>query len=691
MPELAARLRALHVPGDPLLLLNAWDAASARVVAAAGLPAVATTSSGLARALGHDDGQDAPVDEVLAVVRRVVAAVPGVPVTADLEAGYGLEPADLAERLLATGAVGCNLEDTDHAAGGGALRDAEQHAAYLAGRARGGARPRPQRPRRRPPPRRRGSPAGRLGAALDRARRYADAGADCVYPIALGDEAALEAFVARAGVPVNALLDARLAAARAPGRARGRARQRRRRALRGRPAAARGARRPPPRRATRRRSPTTDGVALPARGAARPARHAVRRARPRRRRRARDAGRVGARRRARPGSSRWRRRASRPRSTRPSATRSSAACARVCADRGARAARRRRDERHPHDDRAARAAGRRARRRRVARGGPVLRAALGGRASSPTSRPWRRARRCRSSSTTSRTAPAAASGAAALLELADVDGVAGLKQAVGALDADTLEVLAGAGDRLAVLGGDDPFLLPVVLMGGTGAIAASSHLCTARFAAMLAHGARRRGGRGPRPRGGAAGARPGAVLRALPRRPEGGAARGGPPPHARTSGCPWPTRRRGATARALQAARDRPHRADVRSSGARSPALHRLRRGQRAHRLRPHGAAGGVRARPAGHGPEGVRRAARAARAPRGHRRRDARRGRPRAGLPRAARDPPLPRRDGPARARPRRPRPRPLRRRRGARLDRRARRRRAARATSRRCRASAR
>ena len=81
-------------------------------------------------------------------------------------------------------------------------------------------------------------------------------------------------------------------------------------------------------------------------------------------------------------------------------------------------------------------------------------------------------------------------GAAALLELAGVDGVAGLKQAVGALDADTLEVLAGAGDRLAVLGGDDPFLLPVVLMGGTGAVAASSHLCTGRFATMLAHGAR---------------------------------------------------------------------------------------------------------------------------------------------------------------------------------------------------------
>jgi 2-methylisocitrate lyase-like PEP mutase family enzyme len=204
MPELAARLRALHVPGDPLLLLNAWDAASARVVAAAGLPAVATTSSGLARALGRDDGQDAPVDEVLAAVRRVVAAVPGVPVTADLEAGYGLEPAELAGRLLATGAVGCNLEDTDHAAGGRTLRGPAQQAAYLAG-VRAAAPDLVLNARVDVHLRAVGEPAARLDAALDRARRYADAGADCVYPITLGDEAALEAFVARAGVPVNAL------------------------------------------------------------------------------------------------------------------------------------------------------------------------------------------------------------------------------------------------------------------------------------------------------------------------------------------------------------------------------------------------------------------------------------------------------------------------------------------------------
>ncbi len=80
-------------------------------------------------------------------------------------------------------------------------------------------------------------------------------------------------------------------------------------------------------------------------------------------------------------------------------------------------------------------------------------------------------------------------GAAALLELAATDNVAGLKQAVGAVDADTLTVLAGRPEGFAVLGGDDAFLFPTMLMGGQGAIAASAHLCTERFAAMLDAGA----------------------------------------------------------------------------------------------------------------------------------------------------------------------------------------------------------
>lgn len=76
-------------------------------------------------------------------------------------------------------------------------------------------------------------------------------------------------------------------------------------------------------------------------------------------------------------------------------------------------------------------------------------------------------------------------GASALLELAATDNVAGVKQAVGGIDADTLTVLAGSADRFAMLGGDDAFLYPLMLMGATGAIAASSHLCTRQFVRMI--------------------------------------------------------------------------------------------------------------------------------------------------------------------------------------------------------------
>jgi 4-hydroxy-tetrahydrodipicolinate synthase len=77
-------------------------------------------------------------------------------------------------------------------------------------------------------------------------------------------------------------------------------------------------------------------------------------------------------------------------------------------------------------------------------------------------------------------------GAAALLELADMPNVAGVKQSVGAIDADTLTLLAAAGDRWALLGGDDPFLFPLVLMGASGAITASGNVATARFVRMIA-------------------------------------------------------------------------------------------------------------------------------------------------------------------------------------------------------------
>lgn len=170
------RFRALHhgrVPDDPLVLPGPWDAASARVFADAGFPALATPSAGVAASLGYADGQT-PAAEMFAAIARIARAV-DVPVSADVEGGYGLAPKELVERLLEAGAVGCNLEDSE----AGALKDAERHAAWLA-EVRSAAADQlfvnarvdvfeygdgdPER-------------------VIERAALYVSAGADCVYPI----------------------------------------------------------------------------------------------------------------------------------------------------------------------------------------------------------------------------------------------------------------------------------------------------------------------------------------------------------------------------------------------------------------------------------------------------------------------------------------------------------------------------
>src|SRR5690606_17982291 len=216
----AERLRALHRPGAPLMLPNVWDAASARAVRAAGFPAVATSSAALAEALGYADGEAAPVAEVLDAVARIAAAVP-VPVTADLERGYGMAPAELVERLAATGAVGCNLEDSRP--GTGALVEVGEQVDFIAG-VREAARTagvdlvinaRIDTYLRGDSPPAGGAPAGgdRLAETVARAEAYLGAGADCVYPILLTDPDAIRALVARG--PVNVYY--RLGAAGTPG------------------------------------------------------------------------------------------------------------------------------------------------------------------------------------------------------------------------------------------------------------------------------------------------------------------------------------------------------------------------------------------------------------------------------------------------------------------------------------------
>src|SRR5215213_7696705 len=134
--EQARRLRQLHESADVLVLPNAWDRLSARLLAnLPGCQALGTTSAGIAAALGYPDGQRAPLDEMLAVARQIVVAV-ALPVTVDFEGGYAESPAQLAENIrqvVALGGVGINLEDgIGDGAANGELRDPAEQAGRVA-------------------------------------------------------------------------------------------------------------------------------------------------------------------------------------------------------------------------------------------------------------------------------------------------------------------------------------------------------------------------------------------------------------------------------------------------------------------------------------------------------------------------------------------------------------------------------
>lgn len=199
----AATLRALHVAGSPLVLPNAWDAASARMVESAGFPVVATSSAATAGVLGYDDGEVAPVEEVLAAAARIVRAV-NLPVTVDFERGYRLAPSELVERFAATGAVGLNLEDSNPRSG--ELVDVEEQADFLAA-VRSAALSQGVdlviNARTDSFLRHVGSQETQVAASIDRGRRYLAAGADCVYPIAVVDPEAIRTLVWGIAGPVN--------------------------------------------------------------------------------------------------------------------------------------------------------------------------------------------------------------------------------------------------------------------------------------------------------------------------------------------------------------------------------------------------------------------------------------------------------------------------------------------------------
>lgn len=207
----ARAFAALHVKGDPLVLYNVWDAGSARAVAEAGARALATGSWSVAAAQGYADGEKLPLELLVGIVRRIAETV-DLPLSVDLEGGYGTSPQEVARsagRLLDAGAIGLNFED--QVVGGEGLHGVAQQAGRIAAicriAERGGvplflnARTdlflkEPARARH----------AGLLEAARERAVAYAEAGASGFFVPGLIGEEPLAELCAATPLPVNVLL-----------------------------------------------------------------------------------------------------------------------------------------------------------------------------------------------------------------------------------------------------------------------------------------------------------------------------------------------------------------------------------------------------------------------------------------------------------------------------------------------------
>jgi 2-methylisocitrate lyase-like PEP mutase family enzyme len=201
---MASTFLARHHAPPVFLLPNVWDAMSARLFVDAGFDAVATTSGGVAWALGYPDGEHTPWAEVVAATARIVRSAQ-VPVTADIEAGYATTPAEVSEHvreIIQAGVVGINLEDGLH----GPMRSIEDAVARL-GAAREAARkegvPIVLNARCDIFHLQYGEETTRLAATIERCRAYSAAGADSVYPFGLRDPTTIAAFVKAVGGPVN--------------------------------------------------------------------------------------------------------------------------------------------------------------------------------------------------------------------------------------------------------------------------------------------------------------------------------------------------------------------------------------------------------------------------------------------------------------------------------------------------------
>lgn len=205
--KLAEDFRKLHRAPPILLLPNSWDPMSARIFEAAGFPAAATTSGGLAWALGYQDGEKAPWPEVVAATHRIAEAI-RVPLTADIETGYGATPDALARSvtdIIGAGAVGVNLEDgTPNPQE--PVRTIDDAAARIrAARAAASAAGVPVVINARVDLylKHVGDEATRFTETVRRAEAYLAAGADCIFVFAVADIDLIKKLTAAIKAPVN--------------------------------------------------------------------------------------------------------------------------------------------------------------------------------------------------------------------------------------------------------------------------------------------------------------------------------------------------------------------------------------------------------------------------------------------------------------------------------------------------------
>jgi 2-methylisocitrate lyase-like PEP mutase family enzyme len=207
--ERAARFRQLHHETSPLILPNVWDAASARIVAQAGFPAIATTSAGVAATLGYSDGQHISRDMLIEALTRITRVVE-CPVTADIEAGYGHsidEVVQMVKAVIETGVVGINIEDSLKQQEKALVDSSYQVELIQALRVLATLMDMPFVINARVDVflLAIGEPESRFAHTVQRANDYMQAGADCIYPIGMLERATIANLVKAINGPINIL------------------------------------------------------------------------------------------------------------------------------------------------------------------------------------------------------------------------------------------------------------------------------------------------------------------------------------------------------------------------------------------------------------------------------------------------------------------------------------------------------